>query len=97
MSKSQIKTMLIITFLNIKGTLYIQFIPQGQKVNQANYVEVLKRLREAVGKKSLDFGPTIRFSTMIILQLTRCSLSSTLWPKSRLLKWNTHPIPLIWL
>jgi hypothetical protein len=44
------KTMLI-TFFGIKGTVQSEFIPQGQTVNQTYYVEILKRLREAVGIK----------------------------------------------
>jgi hypothetical protein len=42
MSKSQMKTMLI-TFFNIKGTVHFEFIPQGQAVNQAYYVEIMKQ------------------------------------------------------
>jgi len=64
-------------------------------INQAYYVEILRQLHGAVCRKGLNFGPTIRFTTM--LQLTRCSLLGSFWPKYQLLKWNTHPVTLIWL
>jgi hypothetical protein len=47
MSKSQMKAMLI-TFFYIKGTIHYELIPQGRTVNEAYYVEILKRLRVAV-------------------------------------------------
>jgi hypothetical protein len=56
MSKSQLKQMLII-FFDIKGIVHLEFIPQGQTVNQARYVEILKRLREGVSKKSPELWP----------------------------------------
>jgi hypothetical protein len=56
MSKSQMKTMLI-TFFDIKGNVHSEFIPQGQTVNQAYYMDVLKRLREVVRRKRPELWP----------------------------------------
>jgi hypothetical protein len=73
MLKSQMKTILI-TFFNNKNTVHYELIPQNWTVNQAYHVEILKQLHKAVckKKKGLNFGPTIGFSTMAMLQLTRC-------------------------
>jgi hypothetical protein len=46
MSKWQTKAVLI-TFFDIKDIVYFEFILQGQTVNQAYYVEILKQLHEA--------------------------------------------------
>jgi hypothetical protein len=62
---------MLITFFNNKGTVHFELIPQGQTVNQAYYMEILKVLCEAVSKKGLNFGPMIGFSTTTMLQLTR--------------------------
>jgi hypothetical protein len=56
MSASQMKTMLI-TFFDIKGIFHFEFFPQGQTVNPAYYMEILKRLREDMGRKRPEFWP----------------------------------------
>jgi hypothetical protein len=64
--------------------------------NEDNAHHFLKQLHEAVYREEPELSPTA-FSTMTMLQLTRCSLSSSFWSKNLLLKWNTHPVLLIWL
>jgi len=44
MSKSRIKTMLIV-FFDARGIVHFEFVPQGETVNSAFYLEVLKRLK----------------------------------------------------
>jgi histone-lysine N-methyltransferase SETMAR len=47
---SKIKTMLMCCF-DIRGIIYFKFLPEGAIVNQAFYVEVLKRLIDAMKHK----------------------------------------------
>jgi hypothetical protein len=63
----------LITFLDITGTVHSEFIPQGQTVNHTYYVEILKCLLKAESRKGVNFGPTIGFSIMTMLQLTKRS------------------------
>jgi len=50
MTKSQIKTMLI-TFFDARSIVYLEFIPQGEAINQADYIEILTILHVAVLRK----------------------------------------------
>jgi hypothetical protein len=69
------KTMLI-TLFDIKGVVHFEFIPQGKTVNEAYYMEILKRLCKALIEKDLNFVPKIGLPLTTMLQLTRRSLSS---------------------
>ena len=44
----------VICFFDKKGIIHKEFVPPGQTVNAAFYVEVLKRLRENVRRKRPD-------------------------------------------
>jgi len=50
MSRSNMKVMLLV-FVDWQGIIHHEFVPRGQTVNKEFYVEVLKRLREAVRRK----------------------------------------------
>ena len=49
-SRSHVKSMLII-FFDCEGVVYYEFAPRGQTIDKEYYVEVLKRLRDAVRRK----------------------------------------------
>jgi hypothetical protein len=53
MSKSKVKTIMIVSF-NIRGAIMIEWVPEGQAVNQKYYLEVLAKLQERVRKKRLE-------------------------------------------
>jgi len=61
-------------------------------INRAYYIEMLRRLCEAVHTKR----PAHR-SINWILHHDKEHLLCSLWPTNRLLKRNHHPVPLIWL
>jgi hypothetical protein len=50
MSKPKVKAMIIV-FFDIRGVIMIEWIPEGQTVNQKYYFVVLSKLRERVRKK----------------------------------------------
>jgi hypothetical protein len=72
---------MLITFFDIKGIICFEFIPHRQTVNQAYYMEILKRLREAVPIKGHELWPKIEFTNMIIFALTRLYYQAVYGPK----------------
>ncbi|UYV64900.1 hypothetical protein LAZ67_3002334 [Cordylochernes scorpioides] len=59
MSKSRIK-MMIIVFFNIRGIVHCEFVPQGQTVNSAFYLEVLRRLKRRIARVRTDIKDTVK-------------------------------------
>jgi len=52
-SKSKLKVMMIV-FFDIRGVIYIDWVPEGQTVNQVYYKNVLTILRESVRRRRPD-------------------------------------------
>jgi histone-lysine N-methyltransferase SETMAR len=50
MSKSKIKTMLVV-FFDIQGIIMTQYVPPGQTMNQTYYIELLTKLRGKIRRK----------------------------------------------
>ncbi|UYV82751.1 hypothetical protein LAZ67_22000734 [Cordylochernes scorpioides] len=59
MSKSRIKTMIIV-FFDIRGIVQCEFVPQGQTVNSAFYLEVLRRLKRRIARVRTYIKDTVK-------------------------------------
>ncbi|UYV68226.1 hypothetical protein LAZ67_5003465 [Cordylochernes scorpioides] len=59
MSKSRSKTMIIV-FFDIRGVEHCEFVPQGQTVNSAFYLEVLRRLKRRIARVRTDIKDTVK-------------------------------------
>ncbi|UYV63432.1 hypothetical protein LAZ67_2004058 [Cordylochernes scorpioides] len=59
MSKSRIKTMIIV-FFDIRGIVHFEFVPQGQAVNSAFYLEVLSRLKRRIARVRTDIKDPVK-------------------------------------
>jgi fatty acid-binding protein DegV len=94
--KSQMNTTLI-TFFDIKGIVHFEFIPQGQTVNQAHYMEILKQLHEAVHRKRSELQPNNWILHHDNAPTNRMLSVKQLLAQKSITEMNTHPIPLLWL
>jgi hypothetical protein len=45
---------MLICFFDIRGIIHFEFVPEGTTVNQTLYVEVLKKLIDAMRRKQGD-------------------------------------------
>ncbi|UYV72446.1 hypothetical protein LAZ67_9003181 [Cordylochernes scorpioides] len=58
-SMSRIKRMIIV-FFDIRGIVHWEFVPQGQTVNSAFYLEVLRRLKRRIAHVRTDIKDTVK-------------------------------------
>lgn len=56
-SRSKIKSMLIV-FFDYEGVVHHEYAPAGQTINKEYYVEILKRLHDAIRRKRPHFWQT---------------------------------------
>jgi hypothetical protein len=81
-------------FLQYQGYYSFELIPQGQRVNQAYYMEILKQFHEAVCRKRPEDWILYHDNAPAHKVL---SVKHFLAKKNHLLKWNAHPMPQVWL
>lgn len=86
MSKSRVKTMLIV-FFDAKGVVHKEFVPQGQTVNAAYYVDVLERLRKRVIRVRKNIAATW------VLHLDNAPSHTSLRVREFLAKHNVATLP----
>jgi hypothetical protein len=73
-----------------------EFLRQGQRVNRWYYLEMLKRLRENIRRKSLSSGETTPGSSIMTMrQLMHRYWFVTFWPARTQLCFLSHPTHLI--
>ena len=56
MSRSRVKTMIIVFFFDSRGIAHKEFVPPGQTVNHAIYKDALERLRKRAQRVRTDIA-----------------------------------------
>jgi len=59
------KKVMLMVFMDYNGIVYHEFLPEGQTVNKEYYLDVMRRLREAVRQKRKDLWANNSFCIMI--------------------------------
>ena len=70
------------SFEKNQGVVHNEFLPQGRTVNTESYLEVMRRLREAIRQKRTELYHG--FCTLIMHQLTHRCLCVSFWPKTKI-------------
>ena len=95
--QSNVKVMLTV-FFDINGIVHYEFLPRGQTVNKEYYLQVHRRLREAIRKNARICGKTIDgFCTTIMHLLTLHCLFVNFWSKTILQRCPSLHIYQTWL
>ena len=80
--RSNVKVLLTVYF-DYHDVVHQEFLLHGRTVNKEYYLEVMRRLREAIRKKRRNCGKTIHgFCITITHPLTRHCLFVIFWPKT---------------
>ena len=78
--RSKIKVLLTV-FYYASGVVHHEYLPEDSTVKQTYYIEVLKRLRGAIRRKSQNCGGVVTvFSIMTTLQPIQPSKLVSFWP-----------------
>lgn len=75
------------------GVVHHEFLPQGRTVNKEYYLEVMRRLREAIRQKRTELW---KKQSWILHQLTHRCLCVSFWPKTKPLSCLNHRIHRTW-
>ena len=81
--RSNVKVLLTF-FFDCFGVVHHEFLPQGLTDNKGYYLEVLRRLREAIRQKCTELWKTNHeFCIIIMHQLTHRCLCMSFWLKTK--------------
>ena len=86
--RSTVKVLLTV-FFDYRGVVHQEFLPQGRTVNKEYYLEVMRRLREAIRKKR----PELWKNNSWILHHDNAPAHSSLLVRDFLAKTNTTVMP----